>query len=455
MKKLFLVTLLCLASTALLIAGGQKESGRSTAASIAQSEKIVEAEYIDTSSFINSYAFPYKAHEEDEISVYLFNNNITYLTSGGSQAIVLGLRANTPSFFDSRDCNYIVYIQNPAFLETERSYQVFETSLINMFDAKTDASQIGLFSAQNGKILFINSKEKINDALLEIEEETKNMEYLKTAANAFSAITSQMNNNPWRFIWVTDENVLHDASTLSSFTVLQNMYNTKNISFSLLCYGTSPQWGSINKNLTGLKGNSYYGKTYQYLEKSLYNDFIQFSKPAISDIHLTIATSPWLGKNVQTEIELGDLGAGQSIMIQQDLNLPPFETMPLGEIEEPFTAANCYLTYFSHKENKNKYTKLSVNALYTDSIDEWAQSIHPIAQKYSTLANTGDALHTMGTYFKLGNYAKAFQSLNSQLSALKNLDPNNTDVLISADIQLLEQTHSILFSQVQPLLFDE
>ncbi len=452
MKKLlpFLLIFLCIGSV--LFAGGQKESGRSICASNADAGTIVDAAYIDSTAFINSYAFPYKANEQNDLSIYLLNNKISYLTSGGTQSIVLGLRANLPAFFDSEDVNYVLYIQNPVFLGSERSFKVFETALQKIFDAKSSGSRIALFSAQTGSLRFITSKTDISPALVEIAKETKIKQNLKTASQAFTIMQNDGNVNAWRFMWVTDENVLQNYTDISSFKVLSSMYADLDASFSLLCYGSSPQWGLINDMLTGIEGNSYYGKTYQYLENSILNDFIQFSKPAVSSITLTIASSPWLGDNTQTTLDLGSLGAGQSIMLQQELSLPSFDVMPLGQKNESFTAAYCYISYYSHKEKKLKYTTVTIDASYTDSIDDWHSSKNTTALKYSTLAKTGESLAATSKAAELRNYTNAFTSLDAQIARLRSLDPAQTDILIRSDIDMLEKTRKALFNQVQETL---
>ncbi len=452
MKKILSLLLISSLFCSFLFAGGQKETGRNSIAGTADAGGIIDASYIDTSSFINAYQFPYKANEQDDLSIFLLNNSVSYLTAGGTQSIVLGLRTNLPSFYDARDVNYVMYIQNPAFLNTERSFKVFESSLLSIFDAKSSGTRLALFSAQTGSIRFISSKTEVTSALLETAKEAKVKQNLKTASLAFTAIKNDGNTNPWRFMWVTDENVLQSYTDISSFKVLTSMYAAVDTSFSLLCYGSSPQWGAVNDMLTGIKGSSYYGKTYQYLESTIFSDFIQFSKPAVSNITLTIASSPWLGGNTQASIDLGSLGSGQSFMIQQDLELPAFEAMPLMRKDEKFTAAYCYISYFSHKENKLKYITLAIDASYTDSIDQWYSSRNPIARKYITLSKTGEALASMSKSFKLGNYSSAFEALDTQLLNLKEVDPAGTDILIRSDVQLLEKTRASLFNQVQSLL---
>ncbi len=448
-KQTLLLVMIVLCS--FLIAGGQKEAGRNYASSTTDTGGIVDASYIDTSSFINSYQFPYKANEQDDISLFLISNKVSFLTSGGTQSVVLGLRANQPSFFDSLDVNYVLYIQNPSFLKTERSFKVFETSLQNIFDAKTSGTRIALFTPQTEKLQFISSKAQITSTLQELINEPKIKQNLKTADIAFTSIKADGNPNPWRLLWVTDDNVLQNYTDITAFKNLYAMYANLPISVSLLCYGTSPQWGDINSSLTGIKGSSYYGKTYQYLESTILNDFIQFSKPAVSNMSLTIASSPWLDGN-QTTIDLGSLGAGQSLMVQQNLELPAFDAIPLMQKGENFTAAYCYISYYSHKDKKQKYITLTVDASYTDSVEQWAASRNPIALKYSTLSKTGEALSSMSTLFKIGNYSGAFKAIDEQLARLKELDPDGTDVLIRTDIQLLEKTRTVLFNQAKAAL---
>ncbi len=442
----YLIIAIC---TTLAFAGGQKETGRNVCSSTADAGLIIDEAFIDKDSYINAYAFPYKAHEQDELSIYLFNNKISFLSSGGTQSLILGLRANSPTFFDAVDVNYIIYIQNPSFLSTDRSFKMFETSLLSIMDAKTSFSRIGLFSAQTGSIRFIKSKAQITSVLQEIAKETKLKQYLTTASRIFSAIHNDGNTNPWRCLWITDENVLQNHTDLLSFKALYGMYNTLDTSFSLVCYGNSPQWATINTLLSDIKGNSYYGKTYQYLENTIQNDFIQFSTPAVSNITLTIAPSPLLGESSPLYIDVGSLGAGQSIMILQDLSIPPYDVLSTVEKNENFSAAYCYINYYSHKDKKQKYQTITINASYTDSIDEWMSSINPIALKYSTLASTGKALSAMSKAYKQGNYSQAFYAIDTQLSNLLSLDAAASDVLIRADIQLLEKTRSALFTNVQ------
>lgn len=452
MKKLSAILAVSAVFLTAVFAGGQKESGRNVCSSTADTGGIIDGSFIDSGSFINAYAFPYKANEQDELSMFLLNNKVSFLTSGGTQSIILGFRTNTPSFFEAADVNYILYIQNPSFLTTERSFKVFESSLVNIMDAKTPLSRVGLFSAQTGSIRFISSKADVTAALQEAVKEAKTRQNLKTASLIFSAMNNDGNTNPWRCMWVTDENILQNYTDISSFKVLSSMYGNLDAGFSLLCYGTSPQWGLMNTMLTGIKGSSYYGKTYQYLENAIQNDFIQFSKPAVSNITLTIASSPWLSGTSSIIIDAGSLGAGQSIMIQQDLSVPSYDALSLVQKNESFTAAYCYISYYSHKDKKYKYNTITIDAFYTDSIDEWKSSMNPVALKYSTLSSTGQALSVMSSSYKLGNFSAAFQALDTQLQKLKALDASAADVLIRADVQMLEKTRTALFAQVQSTL---
>jgi len=455
MRRLAVFLCIFVSMATVLFAGGQKESGRNVCTAAADSGSIADGAFIDTSAFINSYAFPYKVNEQEDLSIYLLNNKVSFLTSGGTQSIVLGLRANLASFFESIDVNYVVYIQSPSFLSTERSFKVFENSLQSIMDAKTAGSRIALFSAQSGKLRFISSKADVTTALQEIAKETKVKQNLKTASLSFSAMKEDSSVNPWRFLWVTDENILQNYSDIESFKVLSGMYGTLDAGFSLLCYGNSPQWGVVNPMLDGIKGNSYYGKTYQFLENTIVTDFTQFSKPAVSKITLTISSSPWLGSGSPVTLDIGNLGAGQSIMIQRDLTIPSYETMPLAQKNENFTAAYCYISYYSHKDKKFKYTTLNVDASYTDSIDQWYAQRNPVALKYSTLSSTALALSSMSKDYKLGNYSGAFAALDLQIAKLKELDPSLNDVLIRSDVQMLEKIRSSLFKQVQSVFIIE
>ena len=58
MKKIAALTLFTVLICTFILAGGQKETGRNYISSTADTGDLIESSYIDTSSFINAYAFP-------------------------------------------------------------------------------------------------------------------------------------------------------------------------------------------------------------------------------------------------------------------------------------------------------------------------------------------------------------------------------------------------------------
>ena len=76
MKKITVFVLFTAVFCNFILSGGQKEAGRNYISSTADTGGIIESSYIDTSSFINAYAFPYKANEQDDLSIFFLNNKV-------------------------------------------------------------------------------------------------------------------------------------------------------------------------------------------------------------------------------------------------------------------------------------------------------------------------------------------------------------------------------------------
>ena len=133
-------------------------------------------------------------------------------------------------------------------------------------------------------------------------------------------------------------------------------------------------------------------------------------------------------------------------MIQQALELPAFESMPLMRKDEFFTAAYCYISFYSHKEKKLKYITLNIDASYTDSIDQWYSSRNPIALKYITLSKTGEAPSSMSKAFKLGSYTLTAVRIQHQRAGKVELDPRD----VQANLYSVAFQHSWLGSLGTP-----
>lgn len=453
-KRFFCVLCVLVFAIFLTFAGGQQDSGKAFANQTTDINMLSMGDVLYPQTYLSSFTFPYKVQKDEPFSIFVNQENETILNSGGKSNILVGLRVNNNDYFTIRDVNYVIYLQNPAFLQTERVFKLYESALNRIFELKSDNSRIALYSNLNKSIQVISKKENINKSLKAISNETKDKQSQQILKDIYNDLSTKENGMPWRIIWISDENVFKTSEDISFYETIYESYKSQNISFSFLGYGATPLWNNVNNQLCYTEGNSYYGKTYQYLENSVVTDFEGFAYPAIKDIKVSFSTFPWVNSTSRKIYQINSMNVNDSKILLFPFSVDSVYNTALNlheELanEEELLVGVVSVEYFSEASQKKTFLEYPIKLKYTDDYDLYLKTTNNIVTKYVILQETPYVLKKMCIAYNRKEYGNALRLLNNQINSLSDLQKTSKDSQLSLDIEMLEKFHASIITESQ------
>lgn len=449
-KRLYSILCVLFLTSCLVFAGGQQDSGKAYANQATEIAQLDMGDVLYPQTYLSNFTFPYKVIKDEPLSVFINQEHENLLTSGGTSNILVGLRVNDKELFKVRDVNYVIYIQNPAFLQTERVFKLYESALNRIFDIKSEKSRIALYSGLRKSIQVISKQENITKTLQAISSETKNKDNQQILKDIYSELITKENGLPWRVIWVSDENVFKTSENISFYEMMYESYKKYNISFSFLGYGPSPLWNNVNNQLCYTEGNTYYGKTYQYLENSVVTDFEGFAYPAIKDIKVSFSTYPWVISSTRKITQIDNMNVNESKILLYSFAIDSaINNQANLQKENEIAVGNIYIEYFNENTQKKTFTEYPISIKLTDNYDLYSESINPIVTKYVVLQETPYILKRVCIANNRKEYGYALRLLNNQIEALTVLQQTSKDSQLALDIEMLEKFHESIITESQ------
>ena len=456
MKKILcILTVLFVISN--VFALNHKESGRESVTAILAADAIPASSKVDTKAYLDDFAFPYRAQKSNPLSFFVHPNQSSVFSIGDDIVLQIGLRANNKDFFETRDVNYLIYINNPSFVSSDRGKTLFTNALKRMLDVKTPNSCICLYSNSDGLLKYVTSPNDIAPILNQIGQEVKSTDVAKTLMQMGKSVEINSNGMPWRIMCVSDDDMFKSDAVRNAFLYIPRMYNLNynDISFSYIGYGVVSDWPRINQIFAEENGNIYYEKTYKALENRIVSDFDKFSHYDIQDIDVKISYFPWVAKeDVVFTIPAMEYDGHKIIL--DSVYLPSITKLPADEVSNSsfknddgsYKTALVSVSYIYGKDKTPVYKTDTISIKYTDNPSDVESSKNAIVEQSIVLSRTGQIFSELETLCNSGNYILALDLINAQIQALQKIQENSKDKQIEVEIQNLKKAQTIIHEKL-------
>lgn len=456
-KKIFFVLcLLCVVSS--IFALNHKESGRESVTAILATDSIPASSKIDTKSYLDDFAFPYRAQKSNPLSFFVHPEQTSVLLNGDEVVLQVGLRANNRDFFEPRDVNYLIYINNPSFVASDRGKTLFTNALKRILEAKTPDSCICLYSINEGLLKYVTSPNDIAPILNLIGNEKKPDDVAKVLMEMGKSVEINSNGLPWRIMCISDDDMFKTEAVRNAMLYIPRLYNLNynEISFSYIGYGIVSDWPNINQIFENEDGNIYYEKTYKALENRIFSDFDKFSHYNIEDIAVKISYYPWVVNSEDMEVNISSMEYDGHRILLDKINLPSITKLPMDSnfdtaYKNPDNSYKTAMVSVSYVYGKNKtpvYKTDVVSIKYTENPEEVNASINPVVNQSIVLSKTGDIFSQLESLYNSGDYVKALDMITVQIQALQKIQENSKDRQIEVEIQNLKKAQSLIHSKL-------
>ena len=456
MKKIiFLFAIFFLVTN--IFALDHKESGRESVTAILATDTIPASSKVDTKAYLDDFAFPYRAQKQNPLSFFVHSSQSDVLLNGDDIVLQVGLRANNKDFFESRDVNYLIYINNPSFVASDRGKSLFTNALKRMLEVKTPDSCICLYSNYDGLLKYVTSPNDIAPILNQIGSEVKPTDVAKTLMQIGKSVEINSNGLPWRIMCVSDDDMFKSEAVRNAFLYIPRMYNLNynDISFSYIGYGIVSDWPLINTIFDQEDGNIYYEKTYKALENRIFSDFDKFSHYGLENIVVKISYYPWVvGKDL--EVSIPSMECDGHKIILDSVSLPSITKIPSDENfnssfkndDGSYKTALVSVSYVYGKEKTPVYKTDTISIKYTDNPSDVESSKNAVVEQSIVLSNTGKIFSQLETLCNSGNYILALDLINAQIQALEKIQENSKDKQVEVEIQNLKKAQTLIHEKL-------
>lgn len=455
-KKNFIgFCLLCCFSC--VFALNHKESGRESVTAILATDTIPASSKVDTKAYLDDFAFPYRAQKANPLSFFVHPSQSSVFSTGDDIVLQVGLRANNKDFFEPRDVNYLIYVNNPSFVASDRGKSLFTNALKRMLETKTADSCICLYSNSDGLLKYVTSPNDIAPILNQIGKEVKSSDVAKTLMQMGKFVEINSNGMPWRIMCVSDDDMFKSESVRNAFLYIPRMYNLNynDISFSYIGYGIVSDWPRINQIFADENGNIYYEKTYKALENRIVSDFDKFSHYDIQDIDVKISYFPWVAKE-DVEITIPAMEYDGHKIILDSVYLPSVTKLPTDtdfvssykNSDGSYKTALVSVSFIYGKDKTPVYKTDVISINYTDNSSEIENSKNAVVEQSIVLSRTGQIFSELETLYNSGNYVKALDEIGAQIKALQKIQENSKDKQIEVEIQNLKKAQSLIHEKL-------
>ncbi len=457
MKKKLFVAICLFCSFACVFALNHKESGRESVTAILATDTIPSSSKVDTKAYLDDFAFPYRAQKANPLSFFVHPSQTSVFSTGDDIVLQIGLRANNKEFFEPRDVNYLIYINNPSFVASDRGKSLFTNALKRMLETKTPDSCICLYSNSDGLLKYVTSPNDIAPILNQIGKEAKPSDVAKTLMQMGKSVEINSNGMPWRIMCVSDDDMFKSEAVRDAFLYIPRMYNLNynDISFSYIGYGIVSDWPRINQIFASENGNIYYEKTYKSLENRIVSDFDKFSHYGIQNIDVKISYFPWIAKE-DVEFSISEMEYDGHKIILDSIYLPSVTKLPTDadfinsykNSDGSYKTALVSVSYIYGKDKAPVYKTDEISIKYTDNPSEVESSKNAVVEQSIILSRTGQIFSQLETLYNSGNYVKALDEISSQIKDLQKIQENSKDKQIEVEIQNLKKAQTLIHEKL-------
>jgi len=467
-----------------VFAGGQKESGREAAFDSVESGQFINPAQIDALSYLDEFPTEVTADPQKDLTISVELEKPLVLARGDRFNLQITLATNADTFYPMRGVNYIVYFHNPGLLLYPDVTRTIVSALSDIRSSMGVSGLLCLYSAGDRKLMPVGAIKDIAPALDALAHQKKQYQNDAVLGGAFEAIATIDNDNPARFVWVTDDDLLKNANDTRVFTFSMKLYAQNRTSFAYVGYGEKPAWATMNASLLDVGGSSYYVEEQAGIAETLRDDYRAFARPTVEDVRITLAIYPWISalqndyreewypaaKALRPTASFYDRPATAHYVKSMDYGEHKTFLHYLGiDAQNLLLARNFYffnenglrdtipvgllsVEYWSHTARERRLVTKELTVTYTRNWSEYEARISPVVQRSTVLQNTPYILKELSVLVsQTRDYHTAILLVDNQIGRLRAVARAAGDQMVSEEIENLVKYKDLLLKQARSL----
>ena len=440
MKKFTSIfALICMATS--LFAFQIRSSGRDAIQNSLKNGEIPTQVGIRSDLYLDDFAFPYKNRTGEAVSVFVQQEKSLAYLNGDENSVQVAIKTNSSEFFPQRDVNYVIFVTNPAFVQTEKGRAVFSDSVTQILAEKSENSKIYFYIPENEKVALVSNEEELSTVLDELALSEKSNDIagsLETIANLSSEPSNVL---PWEVLCVSEQDMFKNSFDEQSF--FQLPFAHKNISFAYVGYGIQSDWKQVTEKAEKLDVSLYYENTYKSLTNRIVSDFSKFSHYKLENLEVRIVYAPDVKMNPRN-FKLGNLGIEESHIILEKVAVPSFFALKKDvEIapDFPFNYVNVSVKYelpvLDENGNLTKnvfYKVYPLSIQYSENPTDIEGSRNAIVEKNAILKNSSLVYFQVERLIDMGFKNQSLSLIENQITDLEKIFATYPDRQIEVEI---------------------
>lgn len=472
MKKI-LFTIFLILITISLFAGGEAETGRSTAADQAAGGQLLPVGSIDPGNYLSDFECKIINKGSDPLLVRVEPLQKRIWEKGGLTAFRILLAVNDEAFFPQTPGLFVLFFQNPEILRNEAFVNDLKKLVI-----KHKGLDIRIFDYTEKELWPASSYTDLMTAVNAIKYKPKNY-HQNILIQRVLGTMSQEDVDRAHLLWITDENIAENLADLRFFDFAVELLAGTHTTFSYLAYGELPNWPAINNALLKRNGNSYYADSLTEIPGKIEKDLGYFHRPAVEEIEITIDLGKttyeknvfypqkWYGtptgfypvitnNRPRSLHTLGGMNYNEIKRFIHYVHIPSYtdqlempDPTPLLE-NDRLKVGTVFIKYFMPMNNRWDFLQQDIFIDYVDSEGAGNLEINKEVELDVLIQNTPlIILEAAQIVNKSRNYLLALKLLQAQRSLLKEFGEVRPDEAINEDMETLEKLYETVFAQAK------
>ena len=443
--------------------GGSAESGRRSALELASSGKYIAQSYIDVEAFLDDYSFDYVVEPTKALSLFIEADKPVLLDRGGIVDVQIAIASNQKEFFEQKDLDYVIFIQNKLFLEDDRDFSSLSDTIESLRRGNPN-SRFFCYLPKEGALEELQNQSEIERLLSKARNAGTDRDHIKTLENILVqgerlAGTDGSGVRPLKILWVTEEQIISSEADLNKFDFIFRIHALPYTEISFCGYGDKFRSGTMNRLVTQYGGNTYYLSATHELSATLKKDFDYYSYPAVKDLEIVVYPSEF-SQNPNLQIRYKHVSMGfrehHRHMVQLNVSHKYYALRLLNNnVKAAFNEAVIipiafvFYEYFDCATGSVIFGSKMINIEYTDDYQRYDKNRNRRVEKDRAILNTAIILQQVSDQIQSRRLESAALLLQGQIRALREVSQYSQDALISEDIETLTSYKELLLEQIK------
>jgi hypothetical protein len=459
MNKITILFMIHIQFIAPLWSNAQADTGRSSAMSTLDSGKFVSSSIIDTESILSEYSNPYKLITEFAATIDMSASNLNILLTGGEIHIQVALQTNKEDFFQKRDINYIIFINEDGLLKDVGYQKALQSGINAILGTKEAETSVYVYLRYINQLKLLETKETATQTIEDLISHSKNQESisLQDSRKDLEKLLQILpeNKRPNKIFWLFSKSIADSANDIDDlYSIIAGLSSTTT-EITYCGYSEKFRAAIVNPIVRKFGGESYFFTSNEELKEILKKNFLFYTLPAVSNLRIEIlgleelkpVIRQWdyygyeeiIEERHNRNIFVRSIGPNESRIYLEPFSIPP--------VEGDMTHQVCLIviSYYDHYTDSYKYLSKKIEIYYTADSNEIAQSDNFNVSRNVEILRTYTLINSLPDYLRRKNYSTPLILLWEQIERLEYLNRIEHDQMIEDDIRMLQKYKELIY----------